>query len=186
MTAPAGRLPAGPAWCDRFPTSVAIEDLVEPFRSGVAKMKAALEAGGARVVIAATRRPPERAYLMHWACMVANSGQDPALIPEMPGVLIDWTCGGDRRAAKAAAAAMVARYDIKFPAALASRHTQGRAIDWRIDIPPRPAKPYKFQDGAGKTWQFGPGDAALLYRFGATFGVIKLESDPPHWSDDGH
>jgi hypothetical protein len=25
-----------------------------------------------------------------------------------------------------------------------------------------------------------------LMAVGATFGVIKLPTDPPHWSDDGH
>lgn len=25
-----------------------------------------------------------------------------------------------------------------------------------------------------------------LYAVGATYGVQKLVSDPPHWSDDGH
>jgi hypothetical protein len=25
-----------------------------------------------------------------------------------------------------------------------------------------------------------------LIAVGATFGVIKLVTDPPHWSDDGH
>ena len=25
-----------------------------------------------------------------------------------------------------------------------------------------------------------------LIQVGKTFGVIKLVSDPPHWSDDGH
>jgi hypothetical protein len=24
-----------------------------------------------------------------------------------------------------------------------------------------------------------------LWQVGATYGVIKLQSDPPHWSDDG-
>jgi hypothetical protein len=29
-------------------------------------------------------------------------------------------------------------------------------------------------------------DETDLHALGATYGVIKLVSDPPHWSDDGH
>jgi hypothetical protein len=34
----------------------------------------------------------------------------------------------------------------------------------------------------------GPRDGSNpeLIKVGATFGVMKLVSDPPHWSDDGH
>jgi D-alanyl-D-alanine dipeptidase len=177
---------AGASWCALFPPSRKIEDLRMPFRSGVQRMHDALIAGGAQVVIADTFRPPQRAYLMHWSCMLAKSGQDPNAVPPFAGVDIDWTCGGNLAAAKKAAAEMVAGYQIAFPAALESRHTQGRAIDWRIILAPMPAKPYSFRDGAGKFWMFGSEDLDALYRFGATFGVLKLKTDPPHWSDDGH
>lgn len=187
MTTPALISP-GAWWCAQFPTSVRLEDLAPPFRGKAAAFLDAVEAGVGHpcYTISATYRPPERAYLMHWSCMLANSGQDPAHIPAMDGVAIDWTAGGDRAAARAGAAAMVKAYNIAFPAALVSRHTQRRALDVTFTIPSRPKAPYRFTDGAGQTWSFGPNDLNLLYRFGATFGVIKLESDPPHWSDDGH
>ena len=51
----------------------------------------ALTRAGASVSIADTYRPPQRAYLMHWCCMVGGSGQDPHSVPPMPGVAIDWT-----------------------------------------------------------------------------------------------
>jgi len=53
-----------------------------------------LQKAGASVSIADTYRPPERAWLMHWCCMIGGSGQDPAAVPAMAGVEIDWTCGG--------------------------------------------------------------------------------------------
>ncbi|HEY4077320.1 MAG TPA: hypothetical protein VGM26_10370 [Rhizomicrobium sp.] len=45
---------------------------------------------------------PERAYLMHWCCMVGDSGQDPHAIPPIKGMNIDWTHGNSLGAAKAA------------------------------------------------------------------------------------
>src|ERR1700749_4927722 len=124
--------PSGPVWCSRFPTSVSPNDLLPAFRDRVLAFISALERGGATVSIAATYRPPERAYLMHWCCMIADSGQDTAGVSAMSGVDIDWSHGGDVADARGAAAAMKSAYDIKFPAALVSRHTQRRAIDMSI------------------------------------------------------
>jgi D-alanyl-D-alanine dipeptidase len=176
---------SGPAWCAMFPTSESLEDLCPAFRSDVAGFIGALRAGGASVSIAATYRPPQRAYLMHWACMIGTGGQDPAAIPVMPGVEIDWTHGGDRVSAKAAAKAMMAGYNIAFPAALVSRHTQRRAIDMTIHVPagatiiPHLGLPVRFAESCD-------GMDPRLHAIGKTFGVIKLVSDRPHWSDDGH
>jgi hypothetical protein len=100
---------------------------------------------------------------MHWCCLIADSGQDPAAVPAMAGVEIDWTHDGDVVAARTAARAMKAAYGIAYPAALVSRHTQRRAIDMTIHN--------------------APDDVVAL---GASFGVHKLLTDPPHWSDDGH
>lgn len=172
--------PAGAQWCARFPTSSSIGDLVEPFRDGCSAFIAALKAAGASVTVSATYRPAERAYLMHWCCMIGDGGQDPAAVPAMAGVSIDWTCGGDRAKAKAAARAMMTGYNIAFPAALVSRHTQHRAIDmtvhWQGSI--------SVKDHAGVAHQVAA--QVDLVPIGKTFGVIKLASDPPHWSDDGH
>jgi hypothetical protein len=52
---------SGPIWVNRFPTSVSTADLTRAFGSAVDNFIAALHAGGARVSIAATLRPPERA-----------------------------------------------------------------------------------------------------------------------------
>lgn len=178
--------PSGAQWCARFPTSVSPDDLLRAFRDNVLAFVSAMKRGGASVSIAATWRPPERAYLMHWCCMLADSGQDPRAIPPMKGVAIDWTCGGDIALARRNAAAMKKGYAIQFPAALVSRHTQRRAIDMTI----RWKDTLSIRDFDGKLWRIASaprsGSNPDLIRVGATFSVIKLVSDPPHWSDDGH
>ena len=94
--------------------------------------------------------------------MIAKAKQDPASVPSMPGVEIQWDLG-DPSKTRAASKAMMQGYGIVYPAALVSRHTQRLAID--MTVAPMPA------------------DAIQM---GAAFGVIKLVDDPPHWSSDGH
>lgn len=177
---------SGKAWCARFQTSNAIEDLAPPFRDRASGFVAALKAAGAGVSIAATYRPAERAYLMHWCCMIADSGQDPASVPHMAGVEIDWTHGGNVPAARAAAREMKAAYQIQYPAALVSRHTQRLAVDMSIGW----KGTLTIKDGHGHPAAISSeprnGSNAQLQAIGASYGVIKLASDPPHWSSDGH
>jgi hypothetical protein len=178
--------PAGPQWCARFPTSDRLEDLLPDFGDACRAFISILKKGGASVSIAATFRPPERAYLMHWCCMIGGGGQDPASVPPMAGVNIDWTCGHSLGQAKSAAKAMMAKYEIQFPAALVSRHTQRRAIDMTIGW----QGTLTVTDFDGKLHHIagGPRNGANpdLIAVGGSFGVVKLPSDPPHWSDDGH
>jgi len=81
---------------------------------------------------------------------------------------------------------MMAGYQIQFPAALESRHTQRRAIDMTIGW----QGTLNIRDFNGQTHAISSsprnGSNPDLIKVGATFGVIKLASDPPHWSDDGH
>ena len=177
---------AGAQWCARFPSSTSLDDLTPEFGDKVRAFLSALSRAGARVSIADTWRPPQRAYLMHWCCMVGGSGQDPHAVPPMPGVTIDWSCGGSIAGARDAARAMMADYAIQFPAALESRHTQRRAIDMTIGWTGTLA--IRDFNGNMHTIASGPRDGSNpdLIRVGASFGVIKLASDPPHWSDDGH
>lgn len=156
--------PAGAVWCHRYGTSTSTGDLAEPFQSNCMRFIAALRAAGASVAIADTYRPPERAYLMHYCCMVAQGKMPPDAVPPMDGVGIQWDLG-DPDATRAAAQQMMKGYGIVFPAALVSRHTQRRAIDMTVTG--------------------GPKDQAL-WDMGRGFGVIKLVTDEPHWSDDGH
>lgn len=179
---------AGANWCTRFPGSVAIDDLVEPFKTGVNAFIAALRGAGASVDISATYRPPERAFLMHWACLIAGYRDADKIfhqiaagdVPANPAVKIDWTCGGDPGAARSAAVAMVREFGIVYPAALASRHTERRAIDMTIRFPGSIMV-------ATRSGRLLPA-ASLndLVPIGATYGVMKLKSDAPHWSEDGH
>jgi len=187
--------PSGPDWCARFPTSRNVADLAEPFRGSVQRFLAALYAAGICVTIQTTVRPIERAYLMHHAAVIAGYRSkvgpwvqaDPATMQDASAAAlgIDWTHGSDLKAAVRAARAMCGAYMIVFPPSLTSRHIQGRAIDmslaWTGKVWVQKA------DGAtiGLT---GPGRGAhpLLVAVGAGYGVVKLTSDPPHWSDDGH
>ncbi|MEI9929895.1 MAG: hypothetical protein WDM89_04855 [Rhizomicrobium sp.] len=178
--------PSGVQWCARFPTSVSPSDLLPVFRDKVLAFISAMERAGASVSIAATYRPPQRAYLMHWCCMVADSGQDPEAVPHMRGVDIDWSHGGDVDDARIAAAAMKSAYEIKFPAALASRHTQRRAIDMTISW--QGTLEVVDFNGQERVITMPPrsGLNQVIVDVGRSFGVIKLITDPPHWSDDGH
>ncbi|HVV28200.1 MAG TPA: hypothetical protein VHC40_09565 [Rhizomicrobium sp.] len=177
---------SGSQWCARFPESRSLDDLLPDFARRVRAFLAQLAHAGAVVSIADTWRAPERAYLMHWCCMIAKGGQDPDAVPPMTGVDIDWVCGGDRARARAAAAAMMKGYGIVFPAALASRHTQRRAVDMTIRW--RGALDLRDAEGRAQAVTGTPrnGTHPGLVAVGASFGVMKLLSDPPHWSDDGH
>jgi hypothetical protein len=161
---------AGPAWVAQFPTSRSLDDLVSPFKENCQAFIAAIQAQGGEVEISATYRPPERAYLMHYCCCIApengEAGMDPDAVPPMAGVDIQWNLGNPT-ATIAASAAMRRGYGIVYPAALVSRHTQRLAIDMTI---------------TGE----GIPQGQALYDWGASFGVIKLISDTPHWSSDGH
>ena len=175
---------SGRQWCARFPGSNKTADLTPSFRTKVEAFLAALKDAGATVVVSATLRPPERAYLMHWCCMVADSGQDPARVPKMSGVDIQWDHPSVAES-RQAAAAMKAGYDIAYPAALKSRHTQGRAIDMTIGW----TGTLSIEDKSGAVVKIATAPRSglnpALHAVGATYGVIKLVKDKPHWSDDG-
>jgi hypothetical protein len=182
---------SGAAWVAKFPNSARVDDLVEPFRSNARKFIAALKSAGATVAVASTRRPPERAYLMHWSFSI-SAGLDPEQVPGMAGVEIEWvhrnlTGVKDLAASKAAASAMVAGYDIAFAPALTSRHIEGKAIDMDISWT-TPA--LTITNGAGQAVTISSGAKnggnPELHKVGASYSVVKLVTDPPHWSIDGH
>jgi hypothetical protein len=173
---------SGPDWVSQFPTSNSVDDLVEPFRDNVNRFLSALSDAGATVSIAATLRPPQRAYLMHYSFLIARGGADPGGVPAMDGVDIQWA----HDAAKPAAEAMVEGYGIVFQPALASRHTQGLAID--MDIAWQGTLTITDAQGADTTISTLPrnGGNSALQAVGNSYGVKKLATDPPHWSSDGH
>jgi len=184
--------PSGEQWVSHFPTSTNVSDLVEPFRGNVSRFIASLRSAHANVTIAATLRPPERAYLMHFAFAIAREKEDPRKVPPMKNVNIQWThlkADGtpDLAASRAGAEEMVKSYEIAYRPAQRSRHTEGRAIDmtiiWHNDLVIEKGNGAKTtisslpRNGAGNT---------ELHHLGMSYGVIKLASDPPHWSSDGH
>jgi hypothetical protein len=178
--------PSGRAWCPRFSTSASVSDLAEPFRTAVSHFLAALKVAGASVAISATYRPPERAYLMHWAWLVGNGMEVPASVPPMAGVDIDWTHGGDLRAAVQSAREMISAYGLLYKPSLNSRHCERQAIDMRVSwdgvLNIRNAR------GTLLAITSSPrnGENRDLQAVAREFGVVKLVSDPPHWSNDGH
>src|SRR5271154_3851556 len=70
-------MPSGRAWVARFPTSASVADCAQPFRDNLNAFLAALGAAGANVNIAATLRPLQRAYLMHWCWSIVKQKADP-------------------------------------------------------------------------------------------------------------
>jgi len=175
---------SGPQWVSRFPTSRSIDDLARPFSSNVAAFVAAMRSAGATVNISATYRPKERAYLMHWAWDIAKGAVDPAAVPPMAGVNIKWVHASPQKSTKAARD-MVAAYGIVSRPSLNSRHTERLAIDMTISWSGTLA--IVRQNGSTQriTSQPRNGSNADLIRVGGDYGVVKLPSDPPHWSDDG-
>lgn len=192
---------SGRHWVSRFPTSTSVADLMEPFRTGVSYFLTALagawdSTGNAPSVhVSGTFRPPERAYLMRGAYQIAHRLVAPFAVLPMPGVDINWTHGGDDAAAIAAAEDMVAGYGIAFaPSGTISRHCErgpggapaSRAIDmtilWKGTLNIRNATGTLLAIGSAPHDGTNPD----LAKIGASYGVIKLPTDRPHWSADGH
>ncbi|MCA1552843.1 MAG: hypothetical protein LC737_00535 [Chloroflexi bacterium] len=183
--------PSGVQWLARYPASNSTADLLPSLQSAADRFIAALKTAGASVIVSETYRPRERAYLMHFAYRIARENLDPREADVLDGVNICWLhrdANGNPNlvASKAAAELMVLAYHIVYPPALNSRHTERRAIDmtvgWLGDL--------NIADASGKLVRITSpprtGDNPDLHKVGATFGLIKLVSDPPHWSDDGH
>ena len=184
VTAAVGDELSGPQWVQRFPTSRSIFDLKPPFLAKMTAFYNALTTAGARVSITATLRPAERAFLMHWSYKIANQGQNPQTVPRMAGVNINWW-HGNSVSSRNAARQMVEGYGIAFPPALNSIHIQGWAIDMGVSWDGT----LQIKDGTGATRSIGApraGSNTALHQVGRTYGVIKLPSDPPHWSVNGH
>lgn len=75
---------------------------------------------------------------------------------------------------------MVNGYQIVYRPALTSRHIQKRAIDMTVtEIMNKSMKNFS----GVHILITSP---TILYEVGATYDVHKLESDPPHCSEDGH
>ena len=194
---PPPREPSGRAWVARFPTSASVADCAQPFRDDLTAFVAALVAAGASVNIAATLRPPQRAYLMHWCWSIVKQKTDPRTIAPLDGVAIAWAhvdAQGNFDAVASAAAAedMVEAYGMQglnVAPALKSNHISGTAVDMAISW--NGSLAIKQRDGTAVQIASLPrtGMNPDLKTVGASYGVIKFvggASDMPHWSADGH
>lgn len=176
---------SGPHWYDNFPTSRSISDLASPFREKVAAFQKALIDAGAQTIIAATYRPPQRAYMMHYSARISRGEIRAENVPRMAGVDIQWVHYTNAVSVQAAQL-MVNEFGIGGnPVALKSRHTERLAIDWNITW----EGVLKIKKRDGTLINIGaPTNGAnntVLYSVGASYGVFKLANDPPHWSVDG-
>ena len=179
-----------------FPWQYFLRDLRGSFRAKVEAFVDALRAAGASVTVAATYRPSQRAYLMHWSWLIVKRDLDPATVPPMDGVDINWMHEGadgkySRTASVAAAREMVNGFNMQslgVAPALQSRHTAGCGIDMHIrwtgtlTIADRDGKVIKIESSPRS------GMNKQLHRVGATYGVLKYNRtgrDEPHWSDNG-
>nr|WP_255697467.1 hypothetical protein [Pseudacidovorax sp. NFM-22] len=153
--------------------------MAPPFRGNVNRFISAIRAAGGTVRISATYRPKERAYLMHYAAAIARGIVAPDRVPSMAGVDIEWDHGANE-ASLAAAREMAAAYDIVYPPALLTRHTERAAIDMTISgLRNKTVKDASGADISIKT-------DSDLYEVGESYGVMKHRLDRPHWSDNGH
>ncbi len=177
---------SGGHWVDSFPTSKLIADLASPFRQKVEAFQKALIDAGCQVIVTATHRPKERAYLMHYAARICRGEIGAKFVPPMSGVDIEWehyTNAGSVQAAQN----MLDTYGIGGnPVSLNSRHIQRLAIDWNVTWQGK----INIRDANGKMITISdPPNAALnkaLWKVGESYGVYKLANDPPHWSVDGN
>lgn len=181
---------SGASWVPLYPGSSDVADLEPGFREKVQAFIGALKAGGASYRITSTLRPPQRAYLMHWAWMITKKDFDPRRVPLLAGVDIEWWHGNEEDS-RTAAQAMVNGYGIDtllVAPALHSRHIDGKAVDmhvgWTGTLKIRTA------GGAETEIDAQPRDSTNpeLIKAGATYGVIHfgdVMKDRPHWSTDG-
>lgn len=169
----------------RFPNSRSVDDLDAGFQACVRPFLAALKGAGASVSIDTTFRSLQRAYIMRYSWDLAKELIRPSAVPAMDGVDIIWD-HGNLVASVRAAKEMAALFGLAFRPSLNTRHNKGLAID--MDI--RWSGTMSIRDKAGKTALIGaPNNGAFntaLHRVGASYGLIKLLTDRPHWSDNGH
>jgi len=185
---PPPALLSGAAWWRAnqgdYPNRARLADLAPAFRAKVTAFLAALEEAGATVDIASTRRDARRAQLMSHSWRIASGDLAPETAPVIPGVPIAWQHATPARS-RAAAQEMVDLFNIAFEPSLTSLHIQGRAIDMTIGW----TGTLRIRDRAGTRHAIGAprsGDTnRALHAVGASYGVIKLLSDPPHWSETG-
>ena len=167
-----------------------IEDLVEPFRSSATAFIAALKEAGARVDVSATKRSARRAYLFHWSWKIALGKCLASEAKAIPDVDILWDHGNEA-ASKQGAQEIVTGFGLAVPPksvnppATTSNHITGQAID--MDITWAGTINVKNRQGnlVAITFMTDVNANTSLHAVGASYGVMKLATDAPHWSHDG-
>jgi len=187
--------PAGPAqqsgatWWHanqaKYPNSNRLADLANPFRAKAIRFTDALREAGARLGVSATRRNRIRAQLMHYSWKVSHGTLAPSAVPAIAGCAIEWD-HGNLASSRRGAQEMVDLFGIVFEPSLTSLHIEGRALDmnvgWDGTLRVREADGGMRAVGAPRNGN----ENRELHEIGAGYGVHKLLSDPPHWSDNGH
>ncbi len=179
---------SGAAWWHanqgKYVNSERLDDLEPVFRDKAKRFVTAMRTGGAQVLISSTRRNKIRAYLMHYSWAISEGEIAAANVPAEAGCTIIWDHGNVIKS-KAAAKDMKELFNIAYKPSLTSRHIDGKAIDMTISW----AGTLRMADGQGRPVSVPPPSPgslnAMLHRVGASYGVIKLLGDPPHWSSDG-
>lgn len=193
---------SGKDWVKKFPTSKSIDDLSPGFGAKVQAFVDALKAAGATMTINATRRPRQRAYMMHFSWRIAKNRIAPGDATKFrpndgeDGVDIQWVhkkSNGSPDIAKSRAAAreMVDGFAIgggSVAPALNSNHIRGTAIDMSVKW----TGTLSIKNKSGKTVDIKSSPRSSinpdLIAVARTYGVIHFSppaKDPPHWSLNG-
>jgi hypothetical protein len=165
---------SGVDWCNEFKEPVEEEDklnaLVEPFKTPAINFIEKLRSEGFLVNVTSTRRPPERAYLMHYAWRIVEENMAPQSVPTMNGVYIIWD-HGDLAKSKRAAQEMFDKYKLVAKPSLTSKHIEGKAMDITITV----------KVGSNLIWK----NAIAIGKdnYGLLWGGDRPEPnyDPVHW-----
>lgn len=193
---------SGKEWVKEYKDRASIEDLSSPFKENVKDFLKSLdeaknETPQAKITyhVSSTRRPYERAVLMHYCHKVANNKitpQQAQQATEKENIPINWIhtdSNGNysEEISREKALEMVEAYGMAYPASLTSHHVRGNAIDMTITW----QSSFTIKDKIGKVHTIDThsngAENETLRVVGETYGVKRtLEKDPPHWSLEGN
>jgi hypothetical protein len=169
-----------------------VDDLDPLFKLKVRAFLKALQDAGATVTIGTTRRSDKRAYLFHWSWRIAVGNAKASAATAKAGrrhPLGSWQRGGQQARRPGDGRRLRPRRP-------AEEHQSAVARQ-----PPHPRQGDRHDDPCGsgtlKVKKHGGGivDVSVhgerqpeleAARVGASYGVLKLKTDAPHWSLDGH
>lgn len=178
-------------WADEnAKNSTNIIDLDASFKANVNEFFKALTDAGASLDVSTTQRSAKRAYLFHWCWKIYLGKCKPSDATKMQDVDIEWD-HGDLKKSKAGAHEMVAGFGLAVPPksilapSLTSNHIEGKAIDVDITWTGQIKVKKKDNTEVSVTYMANANANTVLHSIGASYSVIKLKNDAPHWSFDG-